>query len=33
EYFKQQNKTIYQQLASKLATRLLSIQNHQKVLS
>ncbi|MFA4807818.1 restriction endonuclease, partial [Helicobacter pylori] len=33
EYFKQQNKTIYQQLASKLEERLLSIQNHQKVLS
>ncbi|WRE26939.1 restriction endonuclease [Helicobacter pylori] len=26
EYFKQQNKTIYQQLASKLAARLLSLR-------
>ncbi|WP_033761952.1 HpyAIV family type II restriction enzyme [Helicobacter pylori] len=28
EYFRQQNKTIYQQLASKLAERLLLTQNH-----
>ncbi|QQX48696.1 HpyAIV family type II restriction enzyme [Helicobacter pylori] len=33
EYFRQQNKTIYQQLASKLEERLSSIQNHQKPLS
>ncbi|GAA7377913.1 hypothetical protein HpCK89_12960 [Helicobacter pylori] len=33
EYFKQQNQTIYQQLASKLEKRLLSKENHQKTLS
>ncbi len=33
EYFKQQNKTIYQQLASKLEKRLSSKGNHQKTLS
>ncbi|AFI00005.1 hypothetical protein HPSH169_06720 [Helicobacter pylori Shi169] len=33
EYFRQQNKTIYQQLESKLEERLSSIQNHQKPLS
>ncbi|GAA8851184.1 hypothetical protein BTM165_04650 [Helicobacter pylori] len=32
-YFKQQNKTIYQQLASKLEKRLSSKENHQKTLS
>ncbi|GAA7683695.1 hypothetical protein COL0001_08420 [Helicobacter pylori] len=33
EYFRQQNTTIYQQLASKLEERLSSTQNHQKPLS
>ncbi len=33
EYFRQQNKTIYQQLESKLEKRLLSKGNHQKTLS
>ncbi|WRA90712.1 restriction endonuclease [Helicobacter pylori] len=33
EYFRQQNKTIYQQLESKLEERLSSTQNHQKPLS
>ncbi len=32
-YFRQQNKTIYQQLASKLEKRLSSKENHQKPLS
>lgn len=32
EYFRQQNQTIYQQLASKLEERLFSIQNYQKTL-
>ncbi|GAA6885425.1 hypothetical protein HpCHC93_02160 [Helicobacter pylori] len=33
EYFRQQNQTIYQQLASKLEKRLSSKENHQKPLS
>ncbi len=33
EHFRQQNKTIYQQLASKLEERLSSKENHQKTLS
>ncbi len=33
EHFRQQNKTIYQQLASKLEERLSSKENHQKPLS
>ncbi|GAA8607728.1 hypothetical protein HpBT318_04850 [Helicobacter pylori] len=33
EYFRQQNKTIYQQLASKLEKRLSSKESHQRTLS